>query len=227
VRLGAAFDYGTSRIEEASAGEQARLRLAQLGMHGAWRSGPLYANLAGTYGWGRLSTQVTPQGLTATASSRYALRTAGVSAEAGYRIAAPGLIVTPSLGAAYQHVRTGAFTETGSLLALAGQARSYDRYKGWLGVTAETDGGSPLLLRAYGRAVAFGGDRRADVPVTFVGSTTLLSIAGPDTGHLGIDLGAAIGWHLRGRIEAYGAYDARVRSRYTAHTGSIGVRISI
>jgi outer membrane autotransporter protein len=227
VRLGAAFDYGTSRIGEASAGEQARLRLAQIGLHGAWRSGPVHASLAATYGWGRISAQVTPTGLTATASSRYPVRTAGASAEAGYRIAAPGFVLTPALGAAYEHVRAGSFTETGSLLALDGRARSYDRYKGWLGLSAETEGGSPLVLRAYGRVVAFGGDRRVDVPVTFTGSTTLLSIAGPDTGRFGGDLGAALVWHLGARVDAYGAYDARLRSHYSAQTGSVGLRIGL
>jgi hypothetical protein len=227
VRLGAAFDYGTSRISEGSAGEQARLRLAQLGLHGRWRSGALYASLAATYGWGRISTQVTPPGLTATASSGYAVETAGASAEAGYRIAAPGFVLTPSLGAAYEHVRAGAFTEAGSLLALDGRARSYDRDKIWLGLSAETGGGSPLALRVYGRAVAFGGDRRVDVPVTFTGSSTLLSIAGPGMGRLGGDVGAALVWQLGARIQAYGAYDARLRSRYSAQTGSVGLRISL
>jgi hypothetical protein len=227
LRLGAAFDYGTSRIDETAAGEHARLRLAQLGLHGAWRAGPLFASLAGTYGWGNISTRVTPQGLTATASSRYGLKAAAVSAEAGYRIAAAGFTLTPALGASYQHVRAATFTESGSLLALTGEARSYDRYKGWLGLTAESDGRAPVSLRGYGRAVAFGGDRRVDVPVTFIGSTTLLSIAGPDTGQLGIDLGAALAWHLGARIDAYGSYDARLRSRYSAQTGSVGVRISL
>jgi uncharacterized protein with beta-barrel porin domain len=83
------------------------------------------------------------------------------------------------------------------------------------------------VVRAYGRAVALAGDRQVDVPVTFVGSTTLLSIAGPETGRLGADLGAAIAWRLGARILVYGAYDARLRSRYAAQTGSVGVRMSL
>jgi outer membrane autotransporter protein len=227
LRLGAAFDYGTSEVREASVGEHARLRLGQLGVHGVWRDGPLFASLAATYGWGRLTTQVMPQGLTATASSRYALETAGVSTEAGYRLATRGLVLTPSLGAAYRRIHADAFTETGSALALTGRARSYDRYRTWLGLTAETDSHSFVALRAYGRAVAFLGERQADVPVTFVGSTVPLSISGPDTGRLGADLGATITVHLGARIEAYGAYDSRWRSGYSAQTGSVGVRISL
>jgi hypothetical protein len=225
LRLGAAFDYGTSDIDEAAAGEHGRLRLAQLGLHGAWRSGPFSASLAATYGWGRISTEVTPPGLTATASSRYRLRTAAVSAEAGYRIAGRGFALTPSLGAAYHHLDESSFTESGSLLALAGGARSHDRTKAWLGLTADVNAGSALALRVYGRAVAFGGDRRVTVPVTFVGSTTPLSIDGPDTGPLGADLGAAVAWQVAGRVQIYGAYDARLRSDQSAQTGSVGVKI--
>jgi Autotransporter beta-domain len=224
-RLGAAIDYGTSRIDEAAAGESADLRLGQVGLHGAWRSGPWSASLAATYGWGRLSTQVAPVGLTAAASSLYGLSTAALSGEAGYRIARHGFALTPSVGAAYTHIRSDAFTETGSPLALTGEARSTGRTKGWLGLAAETVGGR-LNLRAYGRAVAFGGDRQVSLPVTFVGSTTALAIDGPDTGRFGADLGAALSWHVGAGVELYGAYDARLRSHYSLQTGSVGVRVS-
>jgi outer membrane autotransporter protein len=189
----------------------------------------VFAALAGTYGWGSASTTVTPIGLTDTAASRFDPSATGVSGEVGERFGLHGWALTPSLGGAWSHIDSGAFTETGSALDLTGSSHAYDRYKGWLGLEAESTvdtGGGALTLRAYGRAVALGGDDVIRLPVTFVGSTTMLDIDGANTGSFGGDLGASLAYHFGHGVQAFAAYDARLRERYVSQTGSAGLKIS-
>jgi len=229
-KLGAAGDYDSADIDEASAGEHADLALTQFGVYGGWRSGGLYASLAGTYGWGQASSIVSPIGLMQTALSRTDVTAAGVSAEAGERIDTHGVALTPEAGAAWRRIDAGAFTETGSALDLTSPGRGYDRYQGWLGLSAETTlgvgPGGALTLRAYGRALALGGADVIALPVTFVGSATSLAIAGADTGSFGGDLGVSADWRIGHAVRAFAAYDARLRQRYSAQTGSLGLKVS-
>jgi uncharacterized protein with beta-barrel porin domain len=229
-KLGAAGDYDSADIDEASAGEHADLALTQFGVYGGWRSGGLYASLAGTYGWGQASSIVSPIGLMQTALSRTDVTAAGVSAEAGERIDTHGVALTPEAGAAWRRIDAGAFTETGSALDLTSPGRGYDRYQGWLGLSAETTlgvgPGGALTLRAYGRALALGGADVIALPVTFVGSATSLAITGADTGSFGGDLGVSADWRIGHAVRAFAAYDARLRQRYSSQTGSLGLKVS-
>jgi uncharacterized protein with beta-barrel porin domain len=81
-------------------------------------------------------------------------------------------------------------------------------------------------LRAYGRALALGGADVIALPVTFVGSATSLAIAGADTGSFGGDLGVSADWRIGHAVRAFAAYDARLRQRYSAQTGSLGLKVS-
>lgn len=229
-RLGAAFDVGETRIDADAVGERATVDLSQVGLYGAWRSGPFYASAAGTLGWGSASTTVAPTGLGVTDSASNALAVDSVSAETGYHIALQGFTLTPSLGAAWFHVDSGAFTESGGAFALTGPSASYDRAKGWLGLdiakSFDLAGGSTLGLEAYAKAVAIGGTRRIAVPVSFVGSATPLAIDGANPGALGADLGAKLSWRLTASASLYAAYEARLRQGYTAQTGMAGIRIA-
>ena len=229
-KLGAAVDYDSASIDEGAVGEHAGLSLVQAGVYGGWRKGSLFAALAATYGWGSASTSVTPTGITETAVSRYSPSTAGVSAEAGDRFVVHGVALTPSIGAAWTHINSGGFTETGSTLDLTGPSYGYDRYKGWAGLAAEdtinTGGGGSVTLRAYGRAMVMGGADVVALPVTFVGSTTPLAIDGADTGAFGGDLGASAEWRIGHTVQAFAAYDARLRQRYSSQTGSLGLKVS-
>ena len=229
LKLGVAADYDSASIGEGSVGEQANLALTQVGIYGGWRSGSVFAALEGTYGWGSASTSVSPIGLGMTASSRFDPSAAGVSGEVGDRLSVHGVALTPSVGAAWSHVNSGAFSETGSALDLTGPSRGYDRYQGWLGLDAETiltAGGGALTLRAYGRALALGGDDVVSLPVTFVGGTTMLAIDGANTGAVGGDLGASADYRIGHNVRVFAAYDARLRERYVSQTGSAGVKIS-
>ena len=229
LTLGAAIDYQAATIDERAAGEHADLSLVQAGVYGGRRSGSLFASLAATYGWGSAATAVTPPTFTQTASAKSSPTAADVSAEAGDRFAVQGVSLTPSIGAAWTHIQSGAFTETGSVLDLTGPSKGLDRYKGWVGLSAEAtlgSGGGALSLGAYGRALALGGDDVVKLPVTFVGSPTLLAISGADTGAFGGDLGASATYHFGHGVFAYAAYDARLRERYLSQTGSVGFRVA-
>jgi uncharacterized protein with beta-barrel porin domain len=116
------------------------------------------------------------------------------------------------------------------MLDLTGPSRGYDRYQGWLGLDAETTlgagGGGALTLRAYGRALALGGDDVINLPVTFVGSTTMLAIDGANTGAFGGDLGASADYRIGHAVHIFAAYDARLRQHYASQTASAGLKIS-
>ncbi len=228
-RLGLAFDFGGSKIDSDAVGEHANVNLSQLALYGAWRSGPSCAAFAATYGWGSASSTVAPIGLGATASSNQTLTTASLSGETGYHIPMDAFILTPTLGASWTHVETGAFTEAGSALALTGPSDSYNRVKGWLGLQGDASidlSGSKLALMAYSRALLLGGDHALDLPVTFVGSTTPLTIDGANTGTFGVDLGAAASYRIAPNAELFATYDLRLRNRFMSQTGSGGLKVT-
>jgi hypothetical protein len=228
-RVGLALDYGHDTISESTAGEDGDLNETQLGLYGSWRSGPWLASLAGTYGWANASTSVTPPGFNETAQSSYAPATASVAAEAGRRVILGNTVLTPSLGAAFEHLQTGSFTETGSALALTGSSTGMNRYKYWLALSSDTSipaRSGVFDLAVYGRAVGIAGDQRVDLPVTFVGSTTALAIQGISTGGFGGDFGTSLGYQLANRVDAYIVYDAIVRDRFASQSGGLGVKVS-
>jgi len=205
------------------------LNETQLGLYGSWRSGPWLASLAGTYGWANASTSITPPGFNETAQSSYAPATASVAAEAGRRVILGNTVLTPSLGAAFEHLQTGSFTETGSALALTGSSTGMNRYKYWLALSSDTSipaRSGVFDLAVYGRAVGIAGDQRVDLPVTFVGSTTALAIQGISTGGFGGDFGTSLGYQLANRVDAYIVYDAIVRDRFASQSGGLGVRVT-
>jgi len=229
-RLGAAFDVGETRIDADAVGERATVDLSEVGLYGAWRSGPFYASAAGTLGWGSASTTVAPTGLGVADSASNSLAVDSVSAETGYHIALQGFTLTPSLGGAWFHVDSGGFTESGSAFALTGPSSSYDRAKGWLGLdiakSFDLAGGSVLDVEAYAKAVGIGGTRQIAVPVSFVGGTTPLAIDGANPGALGADLGAKLSWRFAANASLTASYEARLRQGYTAQTGMAGIRIA-
>jgi len=101
--------------------------------------------------------------------------------------------------------------------------------KGWLGLRADTGldfGGSRLSLAAYGRLAALGGDRAIDLPVSFVGTTTPLTVAGASTGTFGVDLGAAANYHLAPNAEIFVTYEAQLRDNFVAQTAAGGLKIA-
>jgi uncharacterized protein with beta-barrel porin domain len=229
ITFGGALDYNNSTIDENAAGEHGSLDLFQVGLYGGWRSGGWFADVSGSYGWGSASTSVAPIPMLGTAVSHTSPSVGGLFGELGDHLMAGNVIVTPSAGAAWMEEQSGAFTETGSMIALAGPSHSYNRYKGWLGLAAQTTTGAPATgawtFAAYGRVLALGGDNVLKVPVTFVGSPTVLVIDGADIGSFGGDLGASIAYRFGRSVQAYGAYDARLRDHYTSQTASVGLKI--
>jgi hypothetical protein len=231
--LGAALDYGSAGLSEGGADETGSLRLFQAGAYGSWRSGTWFADVAGAYGWGRAGTTASPPlgpGPVTTESSGYDANVADAAIEAGDHVVLPGLMLTPSIGGSWTQATSGAFTETGSALDLTAPSHAFDRYKGWLGLAAETtedvgNGGS-VSFRAYGRAVLIGGDEEVRLPVAFAAYPTQLTLDGPSTGSFGGDLGAAVAYHFGRSAEAYAAYDADLRDRYLSQTASVGLKVA-
>jgi hypothetical protein len=232
LTIGAAADVGTTSIDDVGANEHAGVDTTQIGVSGDWHGKTFYAHVAGSYGWARATTNVTPTGFTQTASAAYRLRTASVSGEIGAHLAVPGtagLTLTPALGLSHAGTHSRGFIESGSIVALVDPANDYDRTKAWAGLTAETrrpagDHGS-LDISVYGRAVEILGSRNVALPTTFVGSTIPLTIRGVNASRLGADFGASLGYDFNDRVRLFAAGDARLRDGFTSETGSVGLRV--
>ena len=232
LMIGAAADVGTTNIDDVGANEHAGVDTTQIGVSADWHGSVFYAHLAGSYGWARATTNVTPTGFTQTAAAAYRLRTASASGEIGAHLTLPGttgLTLTPALGLGHADTHSTGFAESGSIVALVDPAGDYDRTKAWAGLTAETRRGvgahGSLDISVYGRAVEILGSRNVALPTTFVGSTIPLTIAGVRASRLGADFGASLGYDFDQRVRLFAAGDARLRDGFTSETASAGLRI--
>ena len=92
-----------------------------------------------------------------------------------------GWTLTPNIGGQLQAVSMGSFTETGAF-ALASTGSSSTFGKGWAGLKAERRFDA-VTLTGYGRLAVY--SDAADVPVTFAGGGTDMSVPGSRRGNVG------------------------------------------
>ena len=224
LRIGSAFEFGATNINEKSVGESAKVDLSQIGIYAALHSWRAYGDITGTVGWGGASTIVAPPGLNATSSGHNGVWIASVTAESGYHVPLPHVILTPLVGVGYYHVETGGFTETGSALALAGAAHNLDRIKGWVGLSTDSKiaiaRDTKLDFSTYGRLVALADMQHLTLPARFVGSPTSLFIEGANSGVLGVELGASLTWQMTRQTSLTASYDLISRQKFTAQAAT-------
>jgi uncharacterized protein with beta-barrel porin domain len=224
LRIGAGASTGRLDVKLSGGRESLGIDLTEIGVLARYRDGGFHISGAATHGFGRIGTDGNVAGFATTAS--YRARTWSLAGETGYRFNLSALQVTPHLGAQWQRVRTGAFSETG-LFALTSPGQSQNRAKGWAGVSLLRNievGAINVALFGYGRVFLSNGET-ANLSASFVGTATPLTITGPRTGRAGFEGGAAIGLQPTPNIDVVARYDAQVRDRLWSHTASAGLRV--
>lgn len=218
--LGFGIDHGNTGISLDSAfAESGKIDLTQIGVNAGYTSGPWFANLAGTYGFGNADTSHAIGGVS---TASYRIRTWGTLAETGYRFDVGGFNITPSLGLDYTNMRSDSFTETGGL-ALTANGYSTDRTRIWAGLNVGQHLGK-FDWSVYGRLVdVVAGDERL-LPVTFYGNA--MTVTGVSEARIGGDAGARVSYKFAPSAELFVRYDGRFRDGFTAHAATAGLKVS-
>jgi len=216
--LGFGLDHGTGDVGIAAAGESADIRLTQAALMGGIDRGDWFATGVLSFGSGEVEATTTLGGA---ATASYSLRTTGVQAEAGWRLRAGDWRITPSVGADYLAVRTGAFASG----AITAAAHTADRTRVFAGVGVARDWAQPggvLTLEGSARVVQVVGGQSRVLPVSF-GGTDMAVTAGSE-GRTGLDLGLGLAWRAEG-VEASLRYTGRFRDGARDHVLTAGVSV--
>jgi len=230
VTVGVALDQGWTHIGLDAVSEHANLQLLQGGVYALFERGPWVGRAAFVYGSGSISTTGDDPMLGASSKASYSLDTWGVSGEAGYRLTAGPVRVTPLVGIDWQRVSTGGFTETGGFAALTSGGADWDRTRVWVGFETR------YLFDLGDRHYAFSGHARAvdavsgtdrNLVASFVSSPgTPLTITGVGERHQSFDFGAALtALDVRDGLSLYIAYDGRVAGDLDAHAVTGGLKL--
>ena len=213
VRLGFGVSHG--KIDSsAHGGGDADATLTEVGVGAAWRSNGFYAGVAGVAGFG----EVDSSGFEAKAD--YDTSLVSAAAELGYDIALEGVTLTPFIGGQWVWIETNDFTGNGAA-ALTSNGSDNDFGEGWIGLMASGTI-DRVTLSAFARLVAYS-DEDITVPVSFVGSTTRLSISGENDSGIGADGGLAASLALTDSLSAFADYELRARGGNVIHQGAIGL----
>ncbi len=214
VKLGFGVSHGWVDTSLNNGTGSADAELTELGLAASWADNGLYLGVVGIAGFGSVDTT----GLASSASYDTTLFSA--AGEAGYHIGMDGFTLTPHVGGQWLHISTDNFTGAGAP-ALTSQGSSNSFGKGWLGLkaTGQSDG---LALSGYARLVAYA-DENISLPVSFVGSPTILAITGAERDTLGVEAGLSAGLTLTDNLDASLGYDIRLRDGQATHMGVLSL----
>ena len=214
VKLGFGVSHGWVDTSLNNGTGSADAELTELGLAASWADNGLYLGVVGIAGFGSVDTT----GLASSASYDTTLFSA--AGEAGYHIGMDGFTLTPHVGGQWLHISTDNFTGAGAP-ALTSQGSSNSFGKGWLGLkaTGQSDG---LALSGYARLVAYA-DENISLPVSFVGSPTILAITGAERDTLGVEVGLSAGLTLTDNLDASLGYDIRLRDGQATHMGVLSL----
>lgn len=220
---GVGFDTGTTRLRLPLVGESASVELTQAGVHLGWDHGPLLLRLAGTLGWGQITSATAPTDLIFATGARYDLRTASVSGEAGYALPLGRWTITPALGGEWRRSKTDAFAEPGTFGLSAG-ANETGWTRGWAGLALSRAAGADGVFRLYARAT-YDGRGRVRLPVSFTALGGAMMLDSPDYGAWGAEAGASADLALMPGLFLHAAYEARIEGNRTLHAATGGVKL--
>ncbi|HLJ64596.1 MAG TPA: autotransporter outer membrane beta-barrel domain-containing protein, partial [Stellaceae bacterium] len=227
IGLALDYDHTDARFSDASS---TKLDAYQGAAYAGWDEGPWYATALAGAGINEFSTtrQLASVNLAGIASSHPAGATYETYAEAGYRLKAASLTLTPYLGAGYTHTALDGFTETGGFGALTINAGSSDSLATTLGVRASTVinlGASGTLVPELrlGYAHEF-----LDAAQTLNGSLFAVpfSATGVNFGRDSALVGVGVTHAVNGATRIFVDYDGKITGSFQEHAVSAGLRIS-
>jgi len=175
-RFGLAAGYGRDRIDDDGVASSGSVDSYYLAGYGGATFGPAALRLGAVHAFQSISTErtIALSTLNEQLKADYDAGLSQVFAESAWRYEVDSLRIEPYANAAYVHLRTDAFGETGGAAALSSAAASYDQVYTTLGVRLERPvelGSAPARLTAgLGWRHAFG-DVAPDTGLAFAGST--------------------------------------------------------
>lgn len=173
-RFGLAAGYGHDRIDDKDVTSSGAVDSYYLAGYGGTSFGPAALRLGAIHAFQSISTDRTVafSTLNEQLKADYDAGLSQVFAEGAWRYEVDALSIEPYANAAYVHLRTDAFGETGGAAALSSAAASYDQFYTTLGVRLEQPvdlGAAPARLTGgLGWRHAFG-DVAPDTGLAFAG----------------------------------------------------------
>ncbi|MGD9847164.1 autotransporter outer membrane beta-barrel domain-containing protein [Pseudorhodoplanes sp.] len=226
---GAAFGFGTAKVEQDRTGDSGRIDTLRAGAYAAYRPGPWSFTGTVTAGWSDIdSKRLTLFPTPATASYDATTIAAGFEAVRRYDVGA--YRVEPLAGLVYTALRVDGFTETGStFLDIRGDRATIDALQGYAGGRVSTTfayGGADWTPELRGRVVYDFLDDPRGFTARFVAdpANTPLPVTGIQPDRFAVMLGGAMTARLAAWLRAFASYDAELRGGDVSHLVSGGLR---
>ena len=222
--LGISVDQSRTDIDVPLALQSARLDLTQLGVNGAYTTGPWTVAFAAVHGFARIdSRRGTAGGL---ALANYRGRVDGALGELSYYYGLGQSRIVPKLGLEYVVSRTDDYRETGGIDPVNVGDVHGERARVLIG--AEVGhywivGRQIIDVSAYGKFVDNFSQSLGPVQVSLGGNS--ISVQGIVESRTGADAGAGLSWILSNQARLYANYDGKYRSNFTSHQGTLGVEV--
>lgn len=220
--VGLSIDQSRTAIDVPDAFMSARVDLTQFGVNGVYTQGPWTFVLAGVHGVGRINSSRVSFGPTPAVAS-YNGSISGVLAEASryWALGQQGRIV-PKVAIEYAQSRTDGFTETGGIpnYTVSGTLMERARFLAgaeighyWIVSQKVVD------VSAYAKLIDNFMQRGGGLSIGGI------TIQGLRESTLGADVGGAVSVGLSQAARIYANYDAKLRTGFQSHAGTLGLEL--
>lgn len=222
--LGVAVDHSRTDIDVPLALQSGRLDMTQIGVNGAYSSGPWTAAFAAVHGAASIRTSRAT--MAGAALADYRGRVDGVLGELSYYHGFDQSRLVPKLGIEYVVASTDGYREFGGLDPVdVGHARS-ERARMLIG--AEIGhywivGRQIVDVSAYGKFVDNFFQDIGSVQVSL--GRESIAVQGVRESRSGADAGAGLSWSMSAAARLYANYDGRFRDSFTSHQGTLGFEL--
>lgn len=226
--VGLSVDQSRTKIDVTGLPQHGKIDLTQIGLLGAFASGPWQLSTMAIYGFGRVHTEREDFGGTPTAS--YDAHLWAGMAEFSYYVALPNNSrFVPKLTFDGTSAHTDGFVESGGAVPIIGSAVNSSRLRMLIGAEA---GHTWLWQRTIMDFLVYG--RMVDNLVQNIGTLQVSdpaggfapqSLLGIRESTIGADAGATLSAKFTETARIYAVYDGRYRSNFISHTGTVGAEI--
>ncbi len=222
--LGVSIDQSRTDIDVPLALQSAKLDLTQLGVNGAYTTGPWTVAFAAVHGFARIDSQRGT--LTGPALANYRGRVDGALGELSYYYGLDQSRIVPKLGLEYVVSQTDSYREAGGTFPVSVADVHGERARVLIG--AEVGhywiiGQQIIDVSAYGKFVDNFSQSLGPVQVSLGGNS--ISVQGILESRTGADAGAGLSWIVGNTARLYANYDGKYRSNFTSHQGTLGVEV--
>lgn len=226
--VGLSVDQSRTKIDITDIAQNGRIDLTQVGLNAAFENGPWTLGTAFVYGFGRVHTTRFDTG--GQSDAAYNARLFAALTELSYFQPLPdNSRIVPKISVEWTQTRADAFVETGGDNPIAASSVTATRVR--LNAGAEL-GHSWLVDRMlldfsiYGRLVDNVLQNTGTMSFdTTAGTGAPQFVTGIRESNQGADAGATFSAKITQLARLYAVYDGRFRSRFTSHTGTVGVEL--